>query len=403
MGGGIVDAALSSLATFTVGLVATRTLSPADLGSYAIAFSGFLAASGTVTQLVFVPTELAALRHEPDRRLGFVRSSIRQGAAVAVVTTLVVSCAVAVAISLVGHGAVLGPVVTLAVTGLVSPLQDHLRRLLHQAHASRAAALVALTQLTAVVAALAGLHVAGVPDPWIPFGALAVGNICSLAVGLELARARRTPVLPVPPLRTLVRTGRWLLAGGIAEIAAGFGSIVLLAAVAGSETAGFAEAARILSQPLYVLCAGLLAVLGPELTVAAAARDRERASRLTVVFCSLLGTACVVHLLVAGVEWGGSPLVSLFPSAYEENGLVAAMIVAQGLLYLSMPFQAQALGVDGEDGLFRTSVAASGSQIVGTGSAVAFGALGLPFGIACGAVARHIGLRLVVRRRWAVP
>ncbi len=80
---GLADAALASLATFAVGIVAVRTLSPANLGAYAIFLSAFLLAAALGTQLLLIPAETVIVSELQGDKLGAHRRTVRFGALLA--------------------------------------------------------------------------------------------------------------------------------------------------------------------------------------------------------------------------------------------------------------------------------------------------------------------------------
>jgi hypothetical protein len=83
---------------------------------------------------------------------------------------------------------------------VTSPLQDHIRRLLHQAGWSFGAALVSLLQLAVVLTCVVAFHTAGLTALYIPPLALGTANLLSLAAGVVLARRRAGPG-PAAPIR----------------------------------------------------------------------------------------------------------------------------------------------------------------------------------------------------------
>src|SRR5919202_1297041 len=76
---GVLDAGLSSLASFAVGVYAARTLTPVLLGGYALAFTAYGLAATVPAQLVFTPLEITATTCPGPSRLPFLRRSLRMG------------------------------------------------------------------------------------------------------------------------------------------------------------------------------------------------------------------------------------------------------------------------------------------------------------------------------------
>lgn len=394
----LADTALASLATFTVSLIAIRYLEPADLGAYAVAFQAFLIAAVVPTQLLFVPAEVAVLDVGRAHRLAALSNTLRAGAPAAAVAATAAGALAAVSIALTGETAVLGLAASMATAATLSPLQDHVRRMLHQAGQSWRAALVSLVQFVAAVAGVISLLAADVSALVVPFTALTVANAVSLLLGLALARGVASPGQPSPlARRLLMRSGRWLLALGLAELGCTFLAVVTVAAVGGQPQAGYAEAARVLSQPIYVLAMALTAVMGPEITLAARTGNGERGRLLTRVFTVCLAVTAVAYVLAVGTEWPGTPLTSLFPNAYHLNGLLAVTVVSQAVNLVSLAQRAELMG-HGKEARMAVAGASPGvAQVAVATSALAVGAFALPLGTIAAGVLKALSFQRILR------
>src|SRR5215210_6370062 len=104
---------------------------------------------------------------------------------------------------------------------------------------------------------------AGADVWWIPFGALAFANVLSLTFGLVAAGRMTKPVQSPVSFRSVMRSGRWLLLVGLLPTGSAFLAAVLVSRFSSTETLGYAEAARVLGQPILVLALGISASLGP--------------------------------------------------------------------------------------------------------------------------------------------
>ena len=133
---GLTDSILSSLATFLVGLYATHHLDGDGLGLYAVAFSGFLFASMASGQSFLVPAEVANLAHPEEHRAALLKLSLRRCLPVSVGWSSIVCGVVFIVPSHVAWSDKLWLIGTLWLTCAVSPLQDHARRVFHQARES---------------------------------------------------------------------------------------------------------------------------------------------------------------------------------------------------------------------------------------------------------------------------
>jgi O-antigen/teichoic acid export membrane protein len=394
---GLLDAALSSLASFVVTFYAARLLPSADLGIYALFFNAFVMAAVVPTQLLFSPAEIASLPYPRRRRLGLLDQSLRMGC-LPVIGAATLGTLAAVAGSVGASGTVVIPLtLTCLLCTAVSPVQDHVRRLLHFAGVSWRAAAMSVVQLLTVVGSLLLLARLRIPTPWLPFGALLIANILSLALGLILAadRGNFEPLERIA-VRDLFRSGRWLVLVGLTPAVAWFLSGVLVTHLAGAATLGFVEAARVVSMPVFVLTMGLSAVLVPRLMEAAAERRADQARLTSRPFELIIVTSGLLYLLVVGFQWRLNPLPTLLPAAYVVPGVVAVMIIGQALQGILQPPRAELIGAGRVRLLFRLSVAASASVCLVAATARATGVFAAPLGHVAQGI---VGLWLLNRAR----
>lgn len=233
---GLADAGLASLATFLTGLVGVNALDDVTRGVYAVFFTAFVAGAVIPTQLALIPAESEAVQKDDVDPLGSIGASARIGGLFGLGAFIPVLLALAVSVGKTGADQVLALAVTAGAVSAVSPVQDHVRRMLHIAGFSWRAAAMSGVQLAGVVAGLGILFLAGAPTAWLPFGALALANTASLAAGLVMARRSAGPG-PGPELAMadLVRAGRWLLVMALGPRMAFFVASVLITILAGPE------------------------------------------------------------------------------------------------------------------------------------------------------------------------
>ncbi len=394
---GLLDAALASLASFVVTFYAARSLPSADLGTWALFFNAFIMAAVVPTQLLFSPAEIASLPYVGRRRLGLLDQSLSLGCLPAVGAAVLGTLAAMVG-SAGAPGAVVVPLaLTCVLCTAVSPVQDHVRRLLHFAGVSWRAATMSVVQLVTVLGSLLLLTWLRVPTPWLPFGALLAANVVSLCVGLILAAEWRN-YEPIERLvvRDLFRFGRWLLLVGFTPAAAWFLSGVLVTRLAGAATLGYVEAARVVSMPVFVLVMGLSAVLTPRLMEAAAERRSDRARLASLAFRIIIAVSGVLYLLAVGFRWRLNPVRLLLPNAYAVQGVVSLMIVGQLLQGVVQPPRAELMGAGRVGLLFRLSVAASLPLCLIAATADVTGAFAAPLGLVVQGI---VGLWLLERAR----
>lgn len=396
---GMVDAGLASLATFMVGLVAVRLLAPAVLGAYALVFAAFNLLAVVPRDLLFTPFEVAAVGCPRERRLAVFRQSIRLGGGMAVLAALSLSLWIVAAPPGVPAGALTALTVTGAACTLLSPVQDHLRRMQHLAGRSWAAAAVSGVQVAAAVGTLWMLLRLGVSPWWIPLGSLAAANLASVTFGLLISARWIGGEGPgkVLDLAGTLRSGRWLLLTGLGSPGAGFLVGVLIAHLAGAEALGYAEAARIVGQPVLVLSLGLAATLGPRLMEAARERNPERAARIGRGFVLLVAAATAAYVVLVGYPWRWNPLLYLVPGAYEIAGLVPALVLATALNGAVLPGRFELLGAGREREVAGVNLSGGALSVCLGATAAVTHSFAMPLGFLAVATVRWIGYRRALR------
>lgn len=393
---GLVDAGCASLATFAVSLYAARVLDPSALGAYGLLFTGFVLVGVVPTQLLFQPAEVASLALTGQDRIGVLRRSMPLGAPVAVAAAGALGSMAWFLPGEVPSSTVTGLALTAAAASAVHPMQDHIRRLLHFGGSSWKSAGTSIAQLLATTIGLATLHLS-VPAAWVPFGALAIANAVSGLVGWLAAKPPRLNGPDALSVRGLLRSGRWLLLAGIAPAAARFTADALIAQLAGASVLGYAHAARVVAQPVFVLGTGLQSVLGPRAMEAAAARTEEPARRVAALFVTVLLLASAAYLLLAGPVWAVNPMRWLVPNAYAVPWLAAATIVANAAFLASLSFEAELKGGRQERSLAVRKLVASALMVAGGATAAVTGAFARPLALGAWGVGRWIGLRDAAR------
>jgi hypothetical protein len=400
---GVLDAGLSSLASFAVGLYAARALDPVQMGGYALAGAAWGLAITVPAQLAFTPLEIIAVACRAPVRLRFLRRSMLLGLWPTVLPALAMPLWMPFAPRTVHTDVVVALTITGVVASLASPPQDHLRRMLHIAGLSWYAALVSVVQLVVAVGSLVAFTVGHIPPWWGPFGALALANIASLSVGLVLARRREGEAVALPPTRfgAVMRSGRWLLLTSLVPTAAAFVAAAVAAHLAGAAILGYAEVARLGGQPLLVLSTGLSATLGPGLVAAAQQRNADEARRTARLCITLTLVAGAGYLALVGSEWRGNPLAWLLPNAYVVPGLVAATILANATHGISFPLRSEVLGAGKEVALTKIEVVGNAVRVLIAGATGVIGAFIIPVGVLAVGLVRWLGCHTVLRSYYA--
>lgn len=395
---GLLDAGAGSLATFLVGIYAVRSLDEVVLGGYGLVYQLVFLTAIVPATFVFGPVETEVVDDPAGSRLLHLPRSLLLGVGPAVAAGSVVALWPLVAPAEIPRQAAVALATTGAAVAVLSPIQDHVRRMLHSGERSWRAAVGSVVQLLTVLVALAALSRGSRSAAAVPFAALGLANLVSLLtmMGPQL-RQRRSPHRPLQA-RALARRGGWLVAGGLLNPAAGFVAASIVAAMAGAAAVGYAEAARVIAQPVWVLAVGLSAVLSPRLMAARRSGDTQTALRIRRRFLvAVAGTGGAVAVWF-GAAWAGNPLDTFLRPAYVVPGLVALSVLAQTLTGAAFPYRAEMLGLNGERRLLRLEINASVARIIPSVFAGAFGAIAVPVGLAGAGLARILGSRLALRR-----
>ena len=325
---GVADAAFASLATFAAGLSAVNLFNDVDRGVYAIFFTAFGLGVVLPWDLILIPAEVNAVSFPVNDRMRRARETLRMGLRAAIVGSLVIVIAAFLARSIADTDVIWGLAATATVATVLSPLQDHMRRLLHIAELSWRAAAVSGVQFFGVVVSLALMILFDAPVAIMPFGSLAIANALSLTAAIVLGDVRNQEPLE-EPLRfwTLAREGRWLLTTAMVPSIAHFAVAAIIAALAGAEALGYAEAARVVAQPVLVLATGLTAVLAPRAMEAGMQRNVTAAKHARHIYLLAMAGGGLIYTSIAATDWALNPMQYLVPAAYVVPWLVAVTIV----------------------------------------------------------------------------
>ncbi|HST59299.1 MAG TPA: hypothetical protein VLK84_11430 [Longimicrobium sp.] len=402
---GVADAGFTSLASFAAGLFAIRALDAPALGGYALVFTAFNLLIVLPNQLLFVPAEAAAASFPPGERAGVVPHTLRAGIPAALVGAALLPAWILAAPRGIPASAATALTVTAALCAIISPLQDHLRRMLHVAGRSAAAMQVSAIHLAVVVSAVAaGLHLERHRE-WVPFGALAAANLVSLAAGLFFLRgagkARRHD--PGLGMRALARQGRWLVMASLIGPASAFVVAAVVGHLAGVAALGLAESARVIGGPVTVLATGLWAVLGPRSIRAARARMDGEASRVATRFHVMVMTAGGLYLAWMGFRWVLNPLAVLVPRPYVVPGLAAAAILAAILHGGVFARRSELVGLERTRTIARIDFMGAAVRVALSASAALVGPFALAIAMAGQAVFRRTAYRLALRDAYRAP
>lgn len=399
---GVVDTSFASLATFLIGLAAVNLLNDVDRGVYSIYFTAFMLGPIFSRDLVFTPAQVRAVTYDTHLRLGVVGQSLTLGIVPALVGAMAAVVSFVITIGDTGLDVAVAFLVTTAATIALSPVQDHVRLMLHIAAKSWTAALVSVVQFVAVVVVLGAMILLDVPTPWIPFGTLAIANAVSLVTARMVSHGTIQQGFPEQlTLKDLASSGKWLVLQSMIPAVSLFAVASMVFVLASPEAAGYAESARVVAQPIMVLAMGLTAVLSPRSMRAAMEADAATARHTNRIFMALISAGAIGYTLVVGVNWLLNPMGVLVPSAYEVQGLVLVTIVsniAMAFVFLTLN---ELLGAHREKTLVWISTAVATTRLVIGATAGVTGAFAKPLSLTGGAVTRIVGQNRALRSVYA--
>ena len=394
---GVLDYGLSSLATFMVGLFAARTFDPVGLGVYALCFRAVFLGGIVPSQGLFIPAENLVVSLPMTQRLGMMRYTLRRGAPTALASALTVCLWVLVAPPHAPREALAALTITGVAAAFLSPVQDHVRRMLHLSGASRVAAVVSVVQFVAVGAALLFCSLAKVAIWWVPLGTLAFANLASLVVGVGHASRSEIPTGASAVLRPeeIRRSGRWLVLLGLLDAGTIFAVAAVVARISGAAALGYAEAARIAANPVMVLAWGLSAVLGPRSVRAGREKNAKQARQVSRMFAGILAVAGAASLAIFTADWWGNPMAWLLPNAYVVPGLAGLSILAYLTNGFGYPLWWELLGGRLERSIAKAEIKANVLRTLLAGSAGFTHAYAVPLSLLGFGVARWFGFHRV--------
>lgn len=399
---GVIDSGFASIATFAVGVFAVRYLTASGLGIYSVYFSAFVLATVIPRNLIFKAAQVNLLPFPMKSRLGAFRNGLLPGSFIALLSASLVSMAIPTATTT-GQGTLVVPMtVTAFLAAFLSPIQDHLRTIMHLGEASWGAAAMSIVQGTVVGAVLVTAGIMNLDPAWIPFGALMVANTISLIVGFVLLeRIGDDPDTDSPSLGTLVRPGGWFLATEITKSAAEFVSRSIVLFVASPAVLGFVEGARLASRPLAVFVVGISAVVVPKSMEAGRTKDQTSAALLSKRFNGGVLVLGLVYLLVGGVSWPGNPMVELVPLGYTVSWLVPSMIIATAFQSTLFTKPGEIIGAGLERNLTRVEALGSTVFVLSSFLAGLIGAFSIPIAVTLTSAVRWIGYRRTLQEHYS--
>ena len=397
---GQLDAGFASLATFVTGIAAVRELGTGGLATYALLTSAYHVVNQFPKQLIFSPSQVLAIDLPAKERLGALAHSVPRGAWMSVASALAVPLGALFVAGEVPLQDLIALSVTAALLAMVSPIQDHVRAVLHMSQSSWMAAAMSATNLAGTGLSLALLYSS---IPWAVFGSLFVGNCLSLGVGAVWIARRRTPSPARPSMQHLRWLGGWLLASGLSKTTIRYGVNVLISIFVGIAGLGFIQGARVVAQPLNVFSQGLMAQVGPHLTESASRRNAVAARRWSRRFVVLLGMVALPYLILVATSWWLNPFAALAPRAYEVSGLVAATVLVVVASAYMRSLRLQLLGARLQKTAARISILAGLVELALIVSGSVIGAYAAPFAAGAATVITILWFSRTLRQVYQRP
>ncbi len=400
---GLFDAGLSSLAGFSVALYAARNLEPGVFGAYALYFSAFTLAGFIPATLYLLPSRVASLEFDVSQRVGILPRTLLTGALFSGLTAIFVPFIGIIVLGRLPFATLMPLAITSVAVVLLSPLQDHLRSTLHLSGRSQTAVLVSVVQFVVVLTSLICMSAVGLAAAWIPFGALGLANFCSLLIGWERVREDvRDSRTALAPLRALILTGRHQLAVSIIPCATQLFAAALVGALVSADALGYAEAARIVAQPIHVFAIGIAQVTTPRSLEAGRSRSRPRALVARRLFMIPLVACCLVYVPIGGWSYPINPIEKLLPIAFHISGLPIISLAAIFSLNSVTPCFGELLGANQGHRLVLPAVIGSFVHLLVTGLLIfTLGNYVIPIAFLAGSLATSILTCFRAEQMWA--
>jgi intracellular septation protein A len=375
-------------------------LTDVDRGIYGVFFTAFFLGTVVVSELILVPAQVVAVGLPRNERLGVTKRSLTLGLIPGLAGILAALAAAAWTRDLTSAAVITALTLTTGLTIVVSPLQDHVRQLLHIADRSWRAVAVSSVQLISVASSIGILLALDVERAWIPFGSLAAANVVSLTTGLVLARGHQEHESKLLTFRGLVESGKWLVIRAATPATLAFVAANILTQLAGPIAYGYAEAARQVAQPITVLSVGLMAVLGPRAVRAGSETNAVAGAHNRRTFIGLMLLASTAYVALAGFDWFLNPMALLVPAAYAIGGLVIATIIANVLAAVFLIFGRELLGAGQARSLAVISLVASPALPLAALTAGSIEAFARPLGYIIEGSIRVVGGRWWLHRHY---
>src|SRR5581483_5439657 len=137
----------------------------------------------------------------------------------------------------------------------------------------------------------------------------------------------------------------------------------LIASFASVKEVGYAEAARVVAQPVHVAALGLGQAITPMLMEGAQAGSRSRVFKARRIYLALLALCPVIYLPIVGVDHPLNPLAAILPNAYELRGIVLFSVAAVFITDIGLLLKTELAASRNAGDLTAPTVGGSGAHL----------------------------------------
>lgn len=311
----VIDQALSAASNFALAIVVARSVNASEFGAFAIAFLVFGIAVAATKSIVGQPLQMRHSSAQPDehgRQIGLALGFVVR---LSVVTALVVAI-IGFAVS----GSVATSLFALAVVLPALLIQDTCRMAMFTigkpAWAAAIDAIWAVAQFMFIAVAL----ISGHHQVWMLILIWGTGAALSALVGVMLLRTRPAHRQWLSWYRDQKHLIRYLFPEYLLGLGAAQFGLVLVGAVATTDSVGAVRAAQVLLGPLGIVATAAFQFAVPEMAARPQMTSRQRAA-FGLSVSAALGTVTIVYvtMLLMMPDWAGA---ALFGDSWAGAALV---------------------------------------------------------------------------------
>ncbi|MDQ1203320.1 O-antigen/teichoic acid export membrane protein [Rhodococcus sp. SORGH_AS303] len=275
-------------------------------------FSGWVTMQLLPAQVAYLPSRLSC-NMKQNRVVPRFWRDLYKGSPTTVVACVGVACAGLPLFDSVDTDEYLFGALAVVALTVTSPFQDHVRRALHISELHVTASIVSVTTLI-VSAVTIGATSLQYSDGYLflPFAALALGNIAGVIVGVALTRHQTINAYSPARLRTRIA----YLGPDFLAQSAGYLVSVLASQILGVSALAALETARVAASPVIVVVTGLATSLVPTAVRSFSRNDPIYKRQLLSISAAAVSLGAVYSLIV---YFSGSRLEYLFGRSFDVH------------------------------------------------------------------------------------